>query len=415
MLTDRGRYALALGGACYVAAWGFGSLPLYPLAVGLVLAVAAAWVWIRLVGRPLALRRRLPSGAHVAGSDVHVVLELELGGRLKPGSLLVVERVDGLLEREVVLRRKAGALRGEYVIENAPRGRYRFEPTEVVLEDPFGLDRVERRIETSGALVVRPRLVELERLFSETGLRLHEGRRLLLRRPSGFDLHSVREYEQGESLRHVHWPSTARRGQLMVKDLEDSPRDEVLVLLDADASFAVGTAPTSSFEVAVSAAGSILKAHAGRGRRAGLVVNGRETSYQAVQTLEGDWELALDLLAAVQPDGHRPLSALLADGAGLSARASELCVVTSGLSARLADRLLRRSATRRGTSLVYVDSASFAADAAPNAPLAVEARVQLTRLDQAGIPVCVVRRGDELAARLGPQASAAVSLAGTAR
>ena len=59
---------------------------------------------------------------------------------------------------------------------------------------------------------------------------------------AGFDLHSVREYEQGESLRKVHWRSTARRGQLMVKELEDAPRDEVAVLLDAAAGVGRGRA-----------------------------------------------------------------------------------------------------------------------------------------------------------------------------
>ena len=71
-------------------------------------------------------------------------------------------------------------------------------------------------------------------------VRALEGKRLLLRRTTGFDLHSVREYEQGESLRRVHWPSTAKRAQLMVKELEDAPRDEVAVVLDADASAVVG-------------------------------------------------------------------------------------------------------------------------------------------------------------------------------
>src|SRR5207237_839309 len=83
-------------------------------------------------------------------------------------------------------------------------------------------------------------VVELERLFSEAGRFARDGSRLLLRRPAGFDLHSVREYEQGESLRKVHWRSTAKRGQLMVKELEDSPRDEVAVVLDADPAAVVG-------------------------------------------------------------------------------------------------------------------------------------------------------------------------------
>ena len=130
---------------------------------------------------------------------------------------------------------------------------------------------------------------------------MQEGRRLLMRRPSGFDLHSVREYEQGESLRRVHWPTTAKRGRLMVKDLEDSPRDEALVVLDADAAPVVGEGVDSSFEVAVSAAGSILRAHAGRSRRAALLVNGLVPSYQPVHSLDGDWELALGLLASAEP------------------------------------------------------------------------------------------------------------------
>jgi uncharacterized protein (DUF58 family) len=202
----------------------------------------------------------------------------------------------------------------------------------------------------------------------------------------------------------------------MVKDLEDSPRDEVLVLLDADASYAVGTAPESSFEVAVTAAGSILRVQAERGRRAGLLVNGLERLYQPVQSLDGDWDVALDLLASVEPDGRTAVAALLSEGAGLAPRALDLCLVTSGLSARLADRMLQRSVTRRGTSLVYVDPTSFVPGADGQAPLPAEARVQLARLDHAGVPVCVLRRGDDVAARLGAgDAVQAVSLTGVAQ
>jgi uncharacterized protein (DUF58 family) len=398
VLTDRGRFALALGGATYVAGWAFGSDVLYPTAVGLVLSVAAAALWVRLVAKPVGLRRRV-AGLHVAGDDVPVRLELELDGRAAARHLDVVERIERLGDRTVTLRRRGRRLVGEYVIDSAPRGRYPIEDSRVILEDPFALERREIGLRAPGALLVYPRIVELPALFSETGSRMQEGRRLLLRRPSGFDLHSVREYEQGESLRRVHWPSTAKRGQLMVKDLEDSPRDESLVLLDADARFAVGVAPHSSFELAVSAAGSILKAQAGRGRRAGLVINAAEPRYQPVHSLDGDWNLALELLASVEPDGRSPVAALLVDGAGAVSKALEVCVVTSGLTARLVDRMLQRAVSRRGASLVYVDPVSFAEDAA--AVPAVDARAQIARLQHAGIAACVLRRGDDLAERLG--------------
>ena len=67
------------------------------------------------------------------------------------------------------------------------------------------------------ALLVYPRLADLDEVFTDAGGQTPGGRQLLLRRTTGFELHSVREYEQGESLRRVHWPSTAKRGQLMVK------------------------------------------------------------------------------------------------------------------------------------------------------------------------------------------------------
>jgi uncharacterized protein (DUF58 family) len=334
-------------------------------------------------------------------------VELELEGKVKPHSLVLVEHIDRLGDREVELERVGDRLRGDYVIERVPRGRYSIDAAELVVEDPFGLERSVVSLHAPGAVLVHPRLVELDRLFSETGSRLQEGRRLLMRRPSGFDFHSVREYEQGESLRRVHWPSTARRGQLMVKDLEDSPRDEVLVLLDADAGFATGTPPDSSFEVAVSAAGSILRAHVGRGRRAGLLVNGQLPRYQPVHALDGDWNLALEVLASVDPDGRNPVAALLVEGVGLPSKALELCIVTSGVSPRLVDRLLQRSVTRRGSSVVYVEPTGFAEPRSDGLP--ADVRAQLARLDHAGILVCVLRRGDDLAARLGPGLAAAGS------
>jgi uncharacterized protein (DUF58 family) len=301
----------------------------------------------------------------------------------------------------VVLERRRGILRGEYVIERVPRGRYAIEPAEVVVEDALGLNRHTATFAAPGVLTVYPRIVELDRVFSETGTRLQEGRRLLLRRPSGFDLHSVREYEHGESLRRVHWPTTARRGQLMVKDLEDSPRDEVLVVLDADGAYAVGEPPESSFEMAVSAAGSVLRTHAGRGRRAAIVVNAAEPRYQAVQTLDADWSIALELLASAEPNGRNALAGMLADGAGVASKALELCVVTAGMTPRLADRLLQRSVSRRGSSLVYIDPTSFAPGAVPGAALPPEIRAQLGRVELAGVAVCVLRRGDDLAGKLG--------------
>ncbi|HSC92427.1 MAG TPA: DUF58 domain-containing protein [Gaiellaceae bacterium] len=402
MLTNRGRLAVLLGLGLYLAGWAFGSQPLYPVSVGLLLAVALAWGWVRLLDRPMELHRVSAGVEHVEGDDVSVALELETDASVRPASLVVVDELRRVGEIEVTLRRQRhGTLTGRYVLLRLPRGRYPFVRTTAVLEDPFALERSEVDLSTGGALLVYPRLVDVDRLFSEAGAQELGGRRLLLRRPTGFDLHSVREYEQGESLRKVHWRSTARRGQLMVKELEDEPRDEVSVLLDAAAGTVAGRPPDSSFDMQVRAAGSILRAHARRGRRVALVVNSAGRESLSLRGEEGDWRGAMELLAAAEPNGLMPAAAFLGEGSA-AGRAQDLALVTARLSADLVERVVQRAASRRGVAVVYVDAPSFVGKHGPPEP-------GLLRLQSLGIPVTVLRRGDDLAARLSaPEGAVAV-------
>ena len=389
MLTRRGRFIFALGFGVYLAAWAFGSKPLYPVATGLLLVVLVAWVWVRLADRPFIVQRGSGEGEHVEGDDVPLVVELRPTGEVLPAAVTLNERVGRLGEQRHAMRRSGRRLSVRYVLQHVPRGRYAFEDVRAELSDPFALECAIVPLPAPGALLVYPRLVQLGSLFSESGSASHDGRRLLLRRHTGFELHGVREYEQGESLRRVHWPSTARRGQLMVKELEDAPRDEVAVLLDADARAVVG----DSFEVQVRAAGSLVDAYIRRGRRAVLVVNTERREVQHVHSVAADWRRALELLAAVEPTGEAPLARLLTEEDSPAVRALELVVVTARIEPALVDRLVQRSLSRRKVSVVYVDPASFNGAGRKPEPA-------LLRLQAAGVAVAVVRDGDDLAARL---------------
>jgi uncharacterized protein (DUF58 family) len=408
MLTDRGRWILAFGGAVYLAAWAFGTTALYPIGLGLVLAVTAAALWVRLLNRPMRVDRALGRGEHLAGDDIPVRIEVDVAGRMPSGALTIVERIAKFGEVQTVVLSRHGRLRGGYILEAVPRGRYPIETAKAVLEDPFGLERVEIPLPAGESVLVYPRLVDLDALFSDSGARALEGRRLLLRRPTGFDLHSVRDYEQGESLRRVHWPTTARRGHLMVKELEDAPRDETAVLLDGDAAAVVGVAPDNTFELQVQAAGSILKAHAARGRRAALIVNSASRPYQRVHSFDGDWLRALEMLAAVEPDGPTAVAAMLADEAGPAGRALELTVVTASVTPRLAERLAQRVFQRHAATLVYVDPASFGDAAEKQFDPGVAG--QILRLERAGVPVAILRRGDDLVSVLGGRLGAGAAV-----
>jgi len=394
-MTSRGRAVLALGVFCWIIAVVFGSRALFPVAAGLVLAVPIALAWVRITLRqPRVSRHWLPHENLHERDDVAIELVLEREPGMPLPSVVAHERIGQLGEEEVELRpRGRGRHAGSYLLFDVPRGRHRFAPVRLSISDPFGLAEAGLALEEQQALVVYPRLTELERLFFDGGAGPEHGRRLLLQRPVGFEIHSVRDYQQGESLRRVHWPSTARRGALMVKELEDSPRDEVAVLLDGDAAAVAGSPPNSSFDAAVRAAGSILLAQMRRGRRCVLTLNTACRETQTVSSHGPEWERALELLAAAEPDARRPAAALLESGVSEVARSLELVVVTSRVEPALVNRLLERALTRRAVALVHVEAASFAGR--PHRP-----EPALLRLQAAGVPIAVVRQGEDLAAAL---------------
>jgi uncharacterized protein (DUF58 family) len=375
-MTRRGRLALALGVVTYLAGWAFGSRALDVLAVGLLFTVLVAWLAVRFTARPVELRRSTQT-TPLEGDDVQVRVELELESAFAPAGITLVERYTKLGERRTQLQREGRHLWARYVLPAVPRGRYGVEEAVALIEDPFGLERREPPLDGGSALVVYPRLVELEQLFSETGTHARDGRRLLLQRPSGFDLHSVRDYVEGDSLRKVHWRTTARRGHLMVKELEDSPREDVAVVLDAWAGCS-----RAVFDVAVRAAGSILQAHARRSRRAALVLGGATVEVQRVQA-EGDWRRALALLAGAQADGVDSPVRLLVGERNPAALALDLVVVTPRLDGPLVERLVQRAKARHNTALVYVDGARSREPA-------------LIRLQAAGVAVAVMHEGGDL-------------------
>jgi hypothetical protein len=152
--------------------------------------------------------------------------------------------------------------------------------------------------------------------------------------------------------------------------------------------------------VAVRAAGSILRAQVRRGRRSVLIVNSAARVTRSIGSAGADWRRALELLAGCEPTARTPAFALLDAPGSAVARSLELVVVTSRLEPPLVHRLVQRALSRRGVALVYVDPASFGGAEPEPEPL-------LGRLRAAGIPVSLVRSGDDLAAALAAQPAVA--------
>jgi uncharacterized protein (DUF58 family) len=397
------RGGLSLGVVALVAALATGSRVLGVVGVGFLIAGAVTWVWAWLADSPVAVTTTVTPSPAVEGDRVRLAVDVRRTSGTPVGSLTVRVSAGRLGERSFRLRPRGRRASGDVDLGRLPRGVYPFSDTEVVLGDLLGLVTVKPVLVCdSPTVVVRPRLTELDGLFSDAGRAAGDGRRILLRRQAGFDFHSVRQYEQGESLRRVHWPSTARRGQLMVKELEDTAHDGVVVILDCDPRCAVGRPSKSSFDAAVRVAGSLVQAHATRGRLATLVSTGRSRVVVPVRSAAGDLDGAIGHLAAAEPDALDGLARFLAgDHAWLAS--GELAVVTATTDASGFVQILAL-ATRRLVSVVWIDAASFAGRP-------TRAEPGLLRLAAHGIPTAAVRRDDDLGTVLSARALQAVARA----
>ncbi|MER5710879.1 DUF58 domain-containing protein [Streptomyces sp. NPDC053253] len=261
-LTTRGRSFLAAGVAAAVCAYVLGQADL--LRVGLLLA-ALPLICVLVLHRTryrVAASRRLTPQRVEAGSEARVQLRMENVSKLPTGLLMLQDHVPYMLgprPRFVLDRVEAGGRREvSYRVRSDLRGRFPLGPLQLRLNDPFGMCELTRSFSAYDTLTVIPRTEALPavKLAGEAaGYGDGHQRSLAL---AGDDDVIPRTYRHGDDLRRVHWRSTARYGELMVRREEQPQRARCTVLLDTRRVAFQGTGPDSAFEWAVSGAASAL-------------------------------------------------------------------------------------------------------------------------------------------------------------
>lgn len=186
------------------------------------------------------------------------------------------------------------------------RGLYHFPPISLASSGPFGFFWSQRRLAVPDEILIYPFYLPLKRL------RLLERRGYTqpqrLRVGAGDDLLGVRDYRPGDSLRHVHWRSTARRGKLVVKEFADEEALSLTVVLDLAAGGSLGQGKYATFETAVRLAATFgyYAAH----KKIPFYLVG-ENQQQTAPGTPLSWWAVLNYLAKVQNDGVKPLPQLL--------------------------------------------------------------------------------------------------------
>lgn len=303
-LTTRGRCLLAAGLAAALCSVVLNERDLLRVSVFVVTLPILVCLLTAVARVGLHAQRQLNPVRTPVGGRAEVTLHITSTGRLPTGGLLVSDGVPyslGGKPRFVIehLPRHTGT-RLRYHVQPMLRGIQQLGPLKATITDPFGLAEFERELAHTSRLIVVPRVVKLVGVPGGSGLGSGDDGSVRLNAGQGEDDAIVRPYRQGDDLRKVHWRSTAKRDEMMVRVEERPWRGGTTVLLDHRAPAHRGSGANSSLEWAVSFAASVCLHLHRYGQRIRLVT---ETGALVVRD-SGDGthndNAVLDALAALQ-------------------------------------------------------------------------------------------------------------------
>ena len=309
------------------------------------------------------------------------------------------------------------------------RGAFELGPTVLTSGDPFGLFRIPRNFPARESLIVLPMIFDLASFSSPPGL--ISGGPVIHRKAADVTPHAsgVREYVPGDPMKRIHWPTTVRRGQVMVKEFEQDPQAEVWLFVDAQDTvhfekrlpeqdqsadpllFKVDAflfskrpefhLPPSSLEYSVTIAASLAHYFIGQRRAVGLVTSGRAYTAIPAERSERQESKILETLAFVEARSSLSVAGLVTAQGQQLAQGSSAILITPTVSPELlmaVDELQRRNLR---PMVVLLTSRDFGGPPGTD---------KLMRsLTERNIPVCPIRRDDDLGAVLAAFASTSVS------
>jgi uncharacterized protein (DUF58 family) len=296
-LLTRAGWGILLTGVGLLVAGRLFALPEL-LITGCALIALLVVAAVLTAGTPLRLevvRTLHPDRVH-AGTASRVEVVVRNRGRRRTPVLRLRDGVTGTPGAELLLAplERSARVRAAYRLPTHQRGIVTVGPLELELGDPFGLTRASVVAAGATTLIVYPHVDDVAAPPRSEGADPHGWRTPGLQL-GGDEFHSLRAYVVGDDRRRIHWPTTARRDELTVRQHERRQQGRTTLLLDVRADLH----SEESFERAVSAAASLLVASAERGDEVRLVTtDGTDSGYTAGATATAT---LLEYLASVVP------------------------------------------------------------------------------------------------------------------
>ncbi len=293
------------------------------------------------------------------------------------------------------------------------RGHFRVDALQVRTGDPFGFFESVASVGHGVSVVVYPRVERLPhwRIPTANLEGSHASReRALQTTPLAT---SVRPYAPGDAFNRIHWKSTARHGEIQVKEFDLEQTADVWIFLDLDAAVQAGAGDRSTVEVAVRAAASIAEKALAENRAVAVTTNGHHPATLPPDRGPRQRHKIMQLLAAVEGDGPAPLAEALIVTLPRVRRGTTAVVVTASDEPEWVRPLATLRPRGLGCIVVQLDAPSFSVPAAPRGapsdrppaspdPEAEQAaRAIRHRLAEFDLRTVVVRADDRLGEVLG--------------
>lgn len=346
------------------------------------------YVWARAMAGQVTTRRALRFTALQVGDHLEEIVYLDnrsswpvVFAEFTDHSTLPGYAIDGV---RVGASRASRQWRLQTVCRQ--RGVFSLGDWEVRLGDPFGLFEARQRYRQPEEITVYPSLATLP-----PGSIQHRtlGDRQVLRQALPAETVSAmttRAYVAGDSLRRIHWRTTARHDELFVKAFEPEATSTMWLILDLDREVHTGEGPDSSFEKMIMAAATLASSLLDRRVPVGLVLEDEASRVVPPQTSRGDLWTILHALALIQP-GRTSLATAVARAASVVTVRDSVTILTPSLDASWVKVLPVLSAGATGGLDVWLlDPSSFGGTG--------ETPVFAEVLRRQGARTLILRRGD---------------------
>ena len=372
-----------------------GFRPLYFLLYSIPLVAALAYTWAWLQGRGLEVTVDNLS----ARPQVGIPLQLKITVKEKIGLPRVAMRfkLPGLEDSDgdhIITLQPKGISTWITTITHHRRGLNDIGSLILITSDPLGLCQLSRRMGRPHIIIVYPNTVPLSPGLSVGPAALGDIGNVSHVLTASTSASRVREYLPGDRLSHIHWPSTARRNQLMSKEFDSGGHSEVWIFLDLEGSKQAGLDRENTEEYGITIAASLARSLVEAGQQVGLVTQGNDF-YNLVPNRDRKhvWDI-LTALALVKAEGTTPLITLmLRDSVRLAPGSIAVVIAPTPIGSQAT---IFQHLNGRGISLVPIllDTISFANRVRTASPESTNAGLQNQSF--------FIRQGENLTRSLAP-------------